>query len=175
MSKKLKLHNSCAVHHSVDVEWIIDGDYVHFDFEINNYIPNQNIDFGSDYKENQGLWDFDVVEVFIKREDSSEYLEVQSSPLNQPFALNIELPREKFYVPEILDLAVSNFTLNNTWKSTITIGLNSIPGNSNKLIGNCFSCLGSAEQREYFALNINTESKPDFHRPELFIELGEIK
>tara|TARA_Y100000385_G_C13072965_1_gene629956 strand:+ start:1636 stop:2163 length:528 start_codon:yes stop_codon:yes gene_type:complete len=175
MSKILKLHNSCASQHKVLVEWKVEGDYVHFDFEVSNYKPHQNQDFGKDYKENWGLWESDVVEIFLKREDSQDYLEVQTSPLNQPFGLVIEEPRVKWHVPEVLDLAVSNITLGSSWKSTLSIGLNFIPGNSKKIIGNCFACLGNKESREYFALNINTEETPDFHRPELFVDMGVIK
>lgn len=175
MSKHLNLHNSCASQHKIFVDWKIDRDYIHFDFEILNYTPHHNIDFSSDYKDNWGLWNTDVVEIFLKRDDSNDYLEVQSSPLNQPFGLIIEEPRVKWHVPEVLDLAVSNITLGNTWKSTLSVGLNFIPGNSKRIIGNCFACLGDIENREYFALNTNNEKNPDFHRPDLFVEIGEIK
>lgn len=174
MSKKLKLHKLCASNHKVLVDWKLEGEYVHFDFEVRNYTPHQNKEFGNDYKENWGLWNTDVVEVFIKRNDSQDYLEVQTSPLNQPFGLIIEEPRVKWHIPKVLDLAVSNITLAGIWKSTLSIGLNFIPGTSNHFIGNCFACLGREESREYFALNINTEKTPDFHRPELFVEIGEV-
>ena len=63
---------------------------------------------------------------------------------------------------------------NKDWKAVFKIPLSDIPGSGNKLYGNFFSCLGS-DTRSYYALNINSEDAPDFHRPELFVELGDIE
>ena len=60
------------------------------------------------------------------------------------------------------------------WVAIFKIPLSEIPGSGNKLYGNFFSCLGS-DTRSYYALNINTEDTPDFHRPDLFIKLGELE
>lgn len=171
----LNLHNSCSSRHNVALTWKLTNNSICFDFVIMNYTPNQNIEFSKNYKENWGLWDTDVAEVFIKKDDSSEYLELQSSPLNQPFALMIEVPREKYYSPDKLDFKISNIIKEYEWNSCIEISLDSIPGNSKTIVGNCFVCLGNKDNREYFALNINLDKAPDFHKPELFVELEELK
>jgi hypothetical protein len=173
MSKMLKFHKCCAPHSAVTTSWKIQQEFIVFDFFINNYNAFTNSQFGQDYKNNWGLWDYDVVEVFIKKEDSDSYLELQTSPLNQKFALIVQIPREKYYSPEKCNFVVSNVVENKQWHATMSIPLDVIPGQSRSLTGNCFACLGAQDKREYFALNINSEDSPDFHRPDLFINLGD--
>ena len=138
-------------------------------FKVDNYFPNICDSFSKDYRENEGLWNFDVCEAFLSFGDSS-YLEIQSSPNDSPFAYMIKKPREDFYIPKKLDLIVSNTTYKKRWISTLSISKKDIPG-SGSLVGNLFVCLGPKDKRLYFALNINSESNPDFHRPDLFKEL----
>lgn len=174
MSKSLELHKNSAKHHDVDVSWKIEKDTIHFHFIVSHYKPHQDKKFGTDYQDNWGLWDFDVVEVFLQKDDSESYLEFQSSPLGQPFALIVEKPREKFHAPKSFNYTVENKVTDKLWESSLTVDLEDIPGSSSRIIGNCFACLGPKESREYFALNINQEDNPDFHRPDLFVDLGGI-
>jgi hypothetical protein len=58
------------------------------------------------------------------------------------------------------------------WGGELFIPIQSIPGNSNKLFGNICACLG--RPRSYFSLNNNIENRADFHRPDLFVNLGEL-
>jgi hypothetical protein len=174
MQNKLVPHKSVTAQHQVHVSWqFLNAHEVCFNFQVIHYQANTNANFSQDYKENWGLWDFDVVEVFLKREDSQSYLEVQTSPLNQPFALIIEKPRVSFHKPQTLSLQIKNKIENSTWSAQLIIKKEDIPGQGNRLFGNCFACLGTKEKREYFALNINQEDKPDYHRPELFQLFGE--
>lgn len=175
MSKPLHLHKNCSSQHQVAVDWIIHQDQISFEFKVSNYNPHQNSKFGNSYQDNWGLWEHDVVEVFIKKENTNSYLEIQTSPLGQPFALIIEKPRVEFHAPESLSLNLENAVDNKTWISKLTLSLDNIPGSGEKLIGNCFACLGSKDNREYFALRMNQDEHADFHRPELFVELGELK
>ncbi len=131
--------------------------------------------FGMNYKENWGLWNFDVVEGFLQlRENESDltapYLEIQVSPLNQPFALVITEPRKVFHAPDVLSL-VTNVELDEkNWKAEFKITLpEEIKGK--QLYGGFFACLGNGP-REFYALEPNTEAAPDFHRPDLFLQLG---
>lgn len=174
MSKTLYPHSSCAPRSQVSVNWELNQQLLTFSFTVSSYVPNTNHNFTKSYQDNWGLWDYDVVEVFLKKENTNSYLELQTSPLNQPFALIIEKPREKYFSPKDLLLSIENEVLEQKWKAKITIPISSIPGEGSKIFGNCFACLGKQENREYFALNLNSEQTPDFHRPELFIQLGDL-
>jgi hypothetical protein len=131
--------------------------------------------FGENYKENWGLWNFDVVEAFLqfrKTEDelNAPYLEVQVSPLNQPFALVITEPRKVFHAPEKLSMTTAVELDEKNWKAEFKI---IVPDelNGKLLYGGFFACLGNGP-REFYALEPNNEAAPDFHRPDLFLPLG---
>lgn len=167
---KLKGHSS---NNSNDFECFAsikeDQEYIFIDFKIDAYYPNTKDSFTKDYTQNEGLWNFDVCEAFLSFSDE-RYLEVQSSPLNQPFCYLISKPREVFDIPESLDLTLDNSIEINLWTCSMKLSKSDIPGDG-KLIGNLFVCLGDDEERFYFSLNSNLEDTPDFHRPDLFKEL----
>jgi len=173
----LRPHNSnISKDYTPTVKWKIDGDMIQFNFEfqgLNSLNLNEKFtkSFLDDPKNNWGLWEFDVFEVFITR-DGVNYLEVQVSPLSQNFVLSITKPRVEYEVPKVFTGETKTTALE-PWCAQIIIPLSEIPGETNILTGNCFSIVGS-KNREYFALNINEESDPDFHRPDLFTKFGEI-
>ncbi len=138
-------------------------------FRVEGYYPNTKDSFTQNYKDNIGLWNFDVCEAFLSFSDT-KYLEVQSSPLNQPFSYLISKPREEFSFPNTLNLSLENSIELNLWTCNMKISKRDIPGSGN-LIGNLFICLGDDNERYYFALNPNLEDVPDFHRSDLFKEL----
>jgi hypothetical protein len=174
MSKNLICHRHAHAQHVIEVSVSFADDFVHFDFVVKDHKPKTNPNFTTDYKSNWGLWDFDVVEVFVQRANTSHYLEVQLSPLGQPFALVIEKPREVFYAPSSLKAQFHTDYRGHDWHSRISIAIDDIPGSGQNLFGNCFACLGDTPHREYYALKINQEERPDFHRPDLFISLGDL-
>ena len=156
-----------------EVSWQVTEKTIDFKFSVRSSCGFHSCDnFGFDYSKNWGLWDFDVVEIFIKR-SGEHYLELQCSPLGQTVALLIEKPREKHVIPKTLPV---NFTSNidTEWKTKISIPLDFIPGDGASIFGGCFACLGE-NPREYYSLNPNPEKSADFHRPELFLKFGEIK
>jgi hypothetical protein len=132
--------------------------------------------FTDDWSKNWGLWNTDVVEAFLQlRQDEQDltapYLEVQVSPLNQPFALVIKEPRKKFFAPAKLEMKTTTTLEGRTWKATLEFTLpDEITGEH--LYGGFFSCL-ETNPREYYALEPNPEEAPDFHRPELFLKLDQ--
>ena len=126
--------------------------------------------FAKDSLENWGLWDYDVIEVFLSSSKSAPYLEIQLSPLNQKFALIIDEPRAKHHYPEWKDFKASSQLDRNVWRGQLEIELNKIPNFDGFIFANVFTILGEA--REYYALNPNPEIAPDHHRPELFKELA---
>lgn len=161
--------------HQVRGQLSIEGSNVVVNFEVSFTSGlNYSSKFTKDSIENWGLWEFDVVEVFLTRTGlGMPYLEVQVSPLGQTFALIVKEPRKEYTYPENLQLQVSNQVANGIWKSQIVIPLSQIPGEGDILKGNLHSCLGQTQARQYFGLNIS--DRIDFHRPEYFIELGRVQ
>ena len=173
--KKLTPHRKNSAHNlDIHASWKIKSSSIEFTITVNDYINSYvNKEFVVNSWNNVGLWDFDVVEVFISREAKLPYLELQSSPLNQYFSLIVSKPRLETNTP--INLKVNTtVSSQNPWVTTFDIPFKDIPGSGNILYGNCFSCLGSAKNRGYYALNINDDEVPDYHRPELFIKLGDI-
>lgn len=180
MQGYLKKHGTGTSYHGVKVVWKRTGRVVSIDFTVTKRSSTPwavDESFGADWNKNWGLWNKDVVEAFLQlRKDPQDlrapYLEIQVSPMNQPFALLIEEPRKTFHPPGP-DLAFSgDVTLDaKVWTAHMEITL---PAElrGELLYGGFFSCLLEGN-REYYALNPNPEEKPDFHRPELFLSLDD--
>lgn len=129
--------------------------------------------FESEYK-NWGLWEYDVVEVFLTREATGiPYLEIQVSPLNQKFALLVKAPREETEYPEELPFKSSVKLLSKKWTAEIEVPWSSMPGEDSFVRGNLHAILG--KNRNHFSLGLNEDEKPDFHRPDLFKFLGDAR
>jgi hypothetical protein len=174
MNKLIPHSKNEAANLEIKSSWLIKKDSIEFTITVDDYENSHiNQDFSLSGWNNEGLWDYDVVEVFISRTNRLPYLEVQSSPLNQSFALIINNPRISFETPTNLKTKIE-ITSKNPWVTVFNIPFSDIPGSGNILYGNCFSCLGSAKKRQYYALNINADDIADYHKPELFVKLGEI-
>lgn len=173
-------HNNPGGNKEIQVSWTIDEieKYIEFNFKVHDYDYSSTSNlFDLSTWNNVGLWEYDVIEVFITRghnqEDKLPYLEVQCSPLNQKFGLIVNRPRVETSQVEELNTKFEIIT-QNPWVTRVIIPFSDIPGSGNILYGNCFSCLGNAKNRQYYALNINKDDNPDYHRPELFLQFGEI-
>lgn len=167
--------NSPASQHTVFVDYQLLGDVlkVHFKVEFTKLHVSNN--FSMDSFKNWGLWNTDVVELFITRsQNKTPYLELQLSPLSQKFALVVETPRQKFAYPKTLDVIVKSRVEKGRWDGEILLPVKQIPGASNELFGNFHACLGDSQNRCYFGFEINSDELPDFHRPDLFKKLGEL-
>lgn len=176
----LKKHAPQVATHLVKAEILHSGRTLTFNFTVSKRDGSEycaNPEFGEDYSKNWGLWETDVVEAFIQlrktpEEVTAPYLEIQLSPLNQPFALLIEKPRETFDYPKNLSFTHESAGEERTWRAQMKVTLpNELQGQHLYLGLN--ACLGIGE-REFFALNPNPEEIPDFHRPDLFEKIGEI-
>ena len=134
--------------------------------------PYCSENFSSSFK-NWGLWEFDVFEIFLTREEKRlPYLELQISPLDQKFALLVKKPRVEADYPQYLPFQTKTILDANCWKSAFTVPLKNIPGEGKTVYGNLHAIIG--EKRAHYSLRLNHEETPDFHRPELFAKLGEI-
>ena len=179
MQAYLKKHDTQFAGHRIKVNWTYSQRKITIQFEIQKRTgPGWQTDpiFTSDWLKNWGLWNKDVFEAFLQlrsRPDelNAPYLEIQVSPLNQPFALIITEPRKTYFPPATLDFSSSVHVDDKNWKGTIELILpDELKGD--RLYGGFFSCL-STEPREFYASDPNTESRPDFHRPDLFLLLEE--
>lgn len=177
MEAFLSKHGNDVARHRIKSSWKREGDLVTISFEVHKRHGQPwftDPDMTPDWKKNWGLWNHDVVEAFLQlRNDPQDlkapYLEIQVSPLNQPFALIITEPRKTFFPPEALDFSTTSEEEGRIWKSTLTVKLPSDLKGTH-LYGGFFACLDQ-NPREYYALEVNPEDKPDFHRPELFLSL----
>jgi hypothetical protein len=177
MQAFLKKHGPGHSGHSLKVNWQRDGMKVFIDFQVTKRSsrPWQTKEvFTPDWSKNWGLWDKDVVESFLQLRENDQdlnapYLEIQVSPLNQPFALIVSEPRKIFFPPKILDFKTTSVVDGKSWKASLEVALPSeLKGD--KLYGGFFSCLDHGP-REFYALEPNPEEIPDFHRPDLFLPL----
>lgn len=168
--------NSPTSQHTVFVDYQLlhDALQVHFVVEFNKlYVSNS---FGMDTFKNWGLWETDVVELFIsKSPQRTPYLELQLSPLSQKFALVVETPRKYFSYPEELNITVKSRVGPGRWDGELLVPYEQIPGDSRELYGNFHACLGHSANRCYYGFQINSDQHPDFHRPDLFKKLGELR
>lgn len=177
MQAFLKKHGSGAAAHSVKVSWDIQGPVVTLQYTVQKRTSKPWLSdpvYTHDWSKNWGLWNKDVVEAFLQLRTHPEdvmapYLEIQVSPLNQPFALLITEPRKIYHAPRDLDFIHEATCEGRLLTATLRVTLPSeLKGTL--LYGGFFACL-EQDPREFFALEPNPEQNPDFHRPELFLPL----
>lgn len=124
-------------------------------------------------KHNWGLWESDVFELFLQRrtrldESSAPYLELQVSPLNQQFALLIQEPRKRFFVPEHLPYQTRVARSERSpLVATMEVSLESTLPAGDLYFG-AFACLGPpGAPRTYYGKSW-PDDRLDFHRPQFF-------
>lgn len=141
-------------------------------FIVSNTIGMWNIssNFSDDLTKNWGLWNFDVVEIFLQNSKESSYKEYQVSMNAKAFELEIYRPRTSYATPLTSSFQYSVLNLDDSKKIMIEIP---IEKNESYSIG-AFACLGQKSAREYYSLNPNIEVNADFHRPKLFKSLESI-
>lgn len=178
MQAYLKKHGPGVSYHGLKVEWEVVDREITIKFQATKRTSKPWLADETktdDWSKNWGLWNADVLEAFLQlRKDENDlkapYLEIQVSPLNQPFALIITEPRKTFHPPKALDFTHEVSVEGKVWTATMKVSLPSdIQGS--KLYGGFFACLDH-EPREFYALEPNPENNPDFHRPELFLPLS---
>ncbi len=125
-----------------------------------------------------GVWEGDVVEVFL-RVGGSEYFEFVLSPLDQPFELQIFEPRKRvnrefrsgFRHGARCENAQPNGAQD--WSAWMEVDLDRLgwAGGRDDLTGNAFAILGRPDARRYFSLFLPPQTVPDYHLPEYFAKL----
>jgi hypothetical protein len=177
MQAYLKKHDPSFSNHRIKVDWQRNERFITIEFLVQKRLgPEWQSDhsFSTDWSKNWGLWNNDVVEAFlqlrgVESDITAPYLEVQVSPLNQPFALIITEPRKVYSPPKQLSFKSEVSLEKKTWSVKMELELpEELKGEH--LFGGFYSCLATGP-REYYALELNPEANPDFHRPELFLNL----
>lgn len=122
-----------------------------------------------------GLWDYDVVEVFIQYrhtfdEVSSPYFELQLSPHNQKFSLLIHEPRRVYCSPLDLDWTSKSKLDQQLWNAEFKLTDPRFQEIENLYFG-AFAILGQ-DSRQHYSLTPK-DRVIDYHRPQNFLKLSD--
>ncbi len=122
---------------------------------------------------------FEAVEIFLRAnqdsQDNFSYYEIELSPYNQTFLVQIDCENSKKKMLNDVDLQLkSQVTRSNQgWIGEIWLPLDKIKwsGKIEDISGNIFAILGQKPNRNYFSAFTPPQQKPNFHLPELFQKL----
>ncbi len=157
---------------SISVNFILQGNQLNIQFEVHT---TQKIYVNTEFKDDRstwGLWEYDVVEVFIAKNNSVPYFEFNVSPINQYFELEIIEPRIKVNRNFKSGFNHKAETTKFGWTAELTLPLESLGFKSgDEIYGNAFACLGDKTNREYWSLFLPKQDQPDFHIPKYFKKL----
>lgn len=140
---------------------------------------NMNEQFSTDPRKNWGLWNTDVVEVFWQNRQSptdlqATYQEWQIAPNDKYFCLEISKPRISFHTPLVCPIRFTSKLLSpNHWQASFIIP--KIQQHIQHLYLGLFAILGSENDRQYYAYKGIPTTRPNFHLPEFFLPLSELK
>ena len=134
---------------------------------------------------NQRVWEDSCVEVFLKREDSDEYINVECSASGSLLiAKGSQRSGRKPFDHSVVESVPVKITIleNNNkqsrWKAELELDLimltilkeeESLPEIS--LFGNCYCCGDLLDEPHYLCASEIGTLKPDFHTPEYFVPL----
>lgn len=121
----------------------------------------------------EGLWRYDVAELFIAGPNSKNYLEFNLAPNGAWWAARFSAPRRSEPLGE-LPQVVCDARQEQGWLAALGLPLNwlrpNIAWSANSPLNVCF-ILDSPEQRFISACDLGT-GEPDFHRPARFQALS---
>ncbi len=126
-----------------------------------------------------GLWEKDVVEVFIRPDSCDDYFEIEISPLGQYLDAHIRKPRIEvnWSWNSRLRRSVSIDSKKRTWHAFLALPFEPILGPCGSkrfpMVGdawrvNLFRTAGEGEKRDYLAWSPTFTPRPDFHVPSAF-------
>jgi hypothetical protein len=155
----------------VAVGFALEGETLRVKFDTQGTKPNANAKLEHGVSQ-WGLWDWDVVELFISADPASKtYYEFQLSPIGQFFELEIFEPRKSFNREFNSGFKHHVELVSPThWRAEMQIPLKSIgwDGKPASLCANAFAILGEGVKKTYWSLTLPRQEKPDFHLPEHF-------
>jgi hypothetical protein len=126
----------------------------------------------------EGLWEADVVELFLLNPETGFYAEFNLGPRGGWWCCSFRSPRARVDespnpLPGVKAMAnASEFA----WDSSLSVPLHSLPEalafDPVKTRGNITFCLGAPQQ--YISLADLGGGEPDFHRPEKWIPISSL-
>lgn len=141
-------------------------------FDVYGHKPRSNSALSLD-RSQWGLWEWDVVELFVRANSRSPtYYEFQLSPLGQFFELEIFEPRKRFNqsFESGFRHEVTPPDIEGRWRATFRIPLARLgwDGRPESIQGNGFAILGEPASKTYWSLHLPMQLKPDYHLPQYF-------
>lgn len=131
-------------------------------------ICNHNLKSG-EYRE--GLWESDLVELFIKDDNNNNYFELNLAPGGAWWGCNFSAPRVRISTKhEDLLREINSRTTDKGWEVTVALKRDRLPVSAafnQSSRGNVSACLG-APPRELLTISPLPGEKPDFHQPQHF-------
>jgi alpha-galactosidase len=151
---------------------------IHFRFDCWFETLNIDEDLARD-RSVRGLWENDVVEIFLKPEARDDYFEIEISPLGQWLDAHIRMPRidVNFHWSSGLGLDVSIDREERIWRLFVSLPVESFAGPAGGMrppvVGevwraNFCRIAGDDPEREYLAWRPTFTPRPDFHVPASF-------
>jgi alpha-galactosidase len=158
---------------SVRSLWNRNALFVRFDCSFDSLNLRTDRDFG---KPAMGLWEFDVVELFLRRPGSPGYFEFESSPSGHWLDARINQPRKDadFEWDSRMETATRLDRGSGIWISILRIPFASItPEQEAPEAGaawrtNLFRVYGKHPHRHYLSWRPTFTENPDFHVPDAF-------
>jgi hypothetical protein len=157
----------------IDVDVILSGEDLITMFRVESEEPIYANPVLSKDSSQWGLWDWDVVELFLSVGPDAPipYYEFQISPLNQYFELEIFEPRKKINRDFHSGFSHGARQVSDReWRAEMVIPLKKLgwSGQNAHLRGNLFAILGEPSKRSYWSAFLPQQSAPDFHLPQFF-------
>lgn len=153
---------------TVALRWIADGLRLRWDAPFHGD-PAPAAPMSGALRSTEGLWNHEVVELFIASEASlgsarPSYLEIELGPHGHHLLLRFEGVRRR--VGTVEPLASSARISGNRWWGEMVIARPDLP--PGPWIGNAYAIHGVGEGRRYLAADPVPGKRPDFHRLECF-------
>lgn len=126
----------------------------------------------------EGLWESDVIELFLLNPQTGFYMEFNLGPRGAWWRCDFDSPRNRVTAgPGPLEGVTTRAAPSETaWDSTLTVSLKSLPQklafDASTTKGNITFCLGRPQQ--FVSLANLGGGTPDFHRPDRWIALSKM-
>jgi len=142
------------------------------------YAPPMRLSEGRGGSFVEGVWEKDLIELFLLNPDSGYYVEFNLGPQGEWWWCTFIAPRVRAVAtPRPLLGVITNACISEeSWDSTLYVPLSSLPRRlafcPDTTKGNIAFCLGDPQQ--YITLADLGDGPPDFHRPDKWIPLAKL-
>jgi hypothetical protein len=169
--RELKIVNASETPETakVTLETEIKGPFLHARFRV------QNPDLYAKEKLEPGEYpyQYDVVELFVAPQGAPfPYFEFELSPFDQEFQVGVlNTSKDRFLTNPNRHTRHAVLRTPGGWIADWWIDLTDLGWKGQAVTGNAYAILGAKPHRRYFSLNMAPTPRPNFHRPEFFVDL----